>query len=183
MEAFDPSPGRFSATARLFSLVEELPRDKQLILLKQLLGDRITTHIYKMVLEMSEDQQQRLLDQMMEHPSDEPPVITLNLDEDDIAMRQIQRKACRLKAVYVVDAKTYESIITDISTVGMFIKTDAAYPPGTRIRVGCRLPGLERPLIVNGEILRSEESGIGVRIKVLTADQERSILTFIAARP
>jgi hypothetical protein len=183
MEEFDPRLSRFSTTARLFSLVDELPRDKQLILLKQLLGNRITTHIYKLVLEMSEHQQQRLMDQLMESPADESPVITLNLDEDDTAMRQIQRKACQLKAVYVVDAKTFESVITDISTVGMFIKTDAVYPPGKPIRVGCRLPGLERPLIVNGEILRSEEFGIGVRIKALTAEQEKAILTFIAARP
>jgi hypothetical protein len=85
--------------------------------------------------------------------------------------------------IYVVDAKTFESVITDISTVGMFIKTDVAYPPGKPIRIGCRLPGIERPLIVNGEILRSEESGIGVRIKGLTTEQEKAIRTFIAARP
>jgi len=34
-------------------------------------------------------------------------------------------------------------------------------------------------LIINGEILRSEPSGIGIRLKSLPADQEKAILAFI----
>jgi PilZ domain len=182
MEEFGPPLSPYSTTARLFGLVDELPKDKQLILLEQLLGDRITIHICQLALELPIDQQQRLLEQLTEHPFDEAPVTTLNLDEDDTAMRQIHRKACRLKAVSVVDARTFESVITDISTVGMFIKTDAVYPPGKPIRVSCRLPGVERPLILRGEILRSEESGIGVRLKGLTVDQQKAIQSFIEQR-
>jgi hypothetical protein len=181
MDDFAPRLGRFNTTARLFSLVDDLPRDKQLILLKQLLGDRITTHLYKVVLEMPGDQQQRLLEQLVENPFEEAQVITLDLD-DDTSMRQIPRAECRLKTVFVVDAKTFEGEITDISTVGMFIKTGISCPPGKPIRISCRLPGLERPLILSGEILRSEDAGIGVRLKAPTAQQDTAIRKFIAAR-
>jgi hypothetical protein len=61
----------------------------------------------------------------------------------------------------------------------MFIKTERSYPPGKPIRISCRLPGLERPLILNGEILRNEPAGIGIRLKSLPADQEKAILAFI----
>jgi hypothetical protein len=182
MDEIAPPLGRFSTTARLFALVDELPRDKQLILLKQLLGDRITTHLYQLVLELPEDQHLRMLEQLMELPFGEAPVTTLNLDEDE-TMRQIQRKSCRLRAVCVLDANTFDGIITDISTVGMFIKTERSFPVGKPIRVSCRLPGLERALILRGEILRNEPSGIGIRLKDLTADQDKAIRAFIASPP
>jgi hypothetical protein len=160
MEEMAARLGRFSTTGRLFTLVDELPRDKQLILLKQLLGDRITTHLFKLVMEMSEEQQTRLLEQMLDFPFSEAMVTTLTLDDDDALIRQMQRTSCRLRAVCV-------------------IKTERSYPPGKPIRISCRLPGLERPLILNGEILRNEPAGIGIRLKSLPADQEKAILAFI----
>jgi len=183
MDEIAPRLGRFSTTARLFALVDELPRDQQLILLKQLLGDRITTHIYQLVLEMPEEQHLRMLEQLLEIPFGETPVITLNLDDDEGLIRQIHRKSCRLRAVCVLDANTFDGIITDISTVGMFIKTERSFPVGKPIRVSCRLPGLEKALILKGEILRIEPSGIGIRLKDLTDHQDRAIRAFIASPP
>lgn len=180
MDEMAPRLGRFSTTARLFALVDELPRDKQLILLKQLLGDRITTHLFQLVLDMPEEQQQRMLEQLVEFPFGEGPVTTLNLDEDE-TIRQIQRKSCRLRAVCVLDASTFDGIITDISSIGMFIKTERSFPIGKPIRISCRLPGLEKALILRGEILRIEPSGIGIRLKDLTADQDKAIRAFIAS--
>jgi len=171
--------GRFSTTARLFSLVDELPKDKQLILLKQLLGDRITIHLYKLVLEMPEELQSRLLEQMLDFPFSEAAVTTLTLDENETFIRQMQRTSCRLHAVCVLDATTCDGIITDISTVGLFIKTGRSFSAGKPIRISCRLPGLGRPLILNGEVLRSEPSGIAVRLISLTPEQDQAIRDFI----
>ena len=140
-----PSLGRFGVTARLFHMVDEMPRDKQLILLKQLLGERITSHLCKLIVEMTDDQLQRLCEQLDELPFEDAPVTTINLDEDGAPMRQISRASCQLKAICVADGHTFESVITDISTVGIFIKSPpAAYPAGKPIRVSCRLPGREK---------------------------------------
>jgi hypothetical protein len=38
-------------------------------------------------------------------------------------------------------------------------------------------------LILNGEILRSEPTGIGIRLKMLPPHQDRAIRAFITARP
>ena len=162
--------------------MDELPKEKQLILLKQLLGDRITNHLNKLVLEMPEEQQSRLLEQLLDFPSGETAVTTLTLDENEALIRQMQRRACRLHAVCVLDATTCEGIITDISTVGMFIKTERSFPVAKPIRVSCRLPGLERPLILSGDIIRSEPAGIGIRLKNLRPEQERAIHDFINQR-
>jgi hypothetical protein len=179
MDDFGSQLGRFSTTARLFGVVDELSRDQQFILLKQLLGERITQKLYKLVLEMSEEQRLHLFEQLMEIPLEPAEGATINLDEEDVPMRQIPRKACRLRAVCVLDATTFDGIITDISTVGLFIQTQRSFPSGKAIRVSCRLPGLERALILNGEILRSEPAGIGIRLKALRPEHERAILAFI----
>ncbi|MCU0591170.1 MAG: PilZ domain-containing protein [Desulfobacterales bacterium] len=182
MDEFGSPLGRFGTTVRLFSLVDQLPKDQQLILLKQLLGERITQHLYKLVLEMTGDQRQRLFEQLIESPPEPTEVTTINLDEDDSPMRQIHRKACHLRAVCVLDAATFDGTITDISTVGMFIKTERSFPAGKPIRISCRLPGLEKALIFSGETIRSEPTGIGIRLNGLRPEQERAIRAFIHNR-
>lgn len=182
MDEFGSQLGRFNTTARLFGLVEQLPKEQQLILLKQLLGERITQHLYKLVLEIPESQRQRLLEQLVEFPLEPTEVTTVNLDEEDTPMRQVQRKACRLRAVCAVDAGTFDGIVTDISTVGMFIRTERSVPAGKAIRVSCRLPGLERPLVLNAETQRSGSSGLGIRLKDLRPEHDRAIRAFIGGR-
>ncbi|TFG40641.1 MAG: PilZ domain-containing protein, partial [Syntrophobacterales bacterium] len=110
-------------------------------------------------------------------------VTTINLDEDGAPMRQISRTSCQLKAICVADGHTFESVITDISTVGMFIKSPPeAYPAGKPIRVSCRLPGREKALVLNGEVLRGETAGIAVRLTGLSDEQETAIRQFILNR-
>ncbi len=179
MDDFGSPLGRFSTTARLFGLVDRLPKNQQWILLRQLLGERITQHLFKLVLEMSEVERQHLFEQLMEAPPEQTEVTTVNLDEEDTPMRQISRKACRLRAVCVLDSSTFDGTITDFSTVGLFIKTDRSFPAGKPIRISCRLPGLQRPLILNGEIIRSAPPGIGIRLKALRPEQDRAIRAFI----
>ena len=80
------------------------------------------------------------------------------------------------------DGGTFEAVITDISLVGMFIKTERALPPAKAVRISCRLPGAATPLILDGHVQRSEPTGIGLRLKALTPDQERAIRAFIKDR-
>lgn len=182
MDEFGPPLGRFSTMAHLFSLVEQLPRSQQLILLAQLLGERLTQHLYKLVLEMSDVERRRLVELLAEPPLDQADVTTIVLDEEDAPLRQLQRKACRLRAVCVIDASTFDGTVTDISTVGLHIETAESYPVGKPIRVSCRLPGLERPLILSGDIIRSGPAGIGVRLNALRPEQEGAIRAFIISR-
>jgi hypothetical protein len=178
MKDIGPRLGHFTTTARLFALVAELPRDKQLILLKGLLGDRIVPHLYKLVLDLPEDQQQHLLDQLIELPN-EDPVTTLHLDEDESHIRRVDRTACRLRAVCVADSGTFDAVITDISLVGLFLKTERSFPPGKTIRISTRLPDAVKPLILSGRIRRSEPGGIGVGLAPPTPEQEKAIRAFL----
>jgi hypothetical protein len=182
MQDFSRQPGRFETTARLFDLVAALPFEKRLDLLERLLGERLAAHLMQRVIEMSADRRQILYDQLAAPPSEEAPVITVNLDGDDSLMRQSHRKACRLKAIYVAGTRTLEALVTDIGTAGLFLKTDAAHPAGKKIRISTRLPGLPQALILNGVIMRSDPAGMAVRFESLKADQMQAIKGFIAAR-
>ena len=64
MIAPDPTPGKFGITTRLFRLVGNMPKEQQLVLLRQLLGDKISNHLYKLIVEMTEEQQIILFEQI-----------------------------------------------------------------------------------------------------------------------
>jgi hypothetical protein len=110
------------------------------------------------------------------------PVTTLTLEDDETAIRQVDRTSCRLRAVCAADGGTFEAVITDISLVGMFIKTERTLPPAKAVRISCRLPGAAKPQILDGHVQRSEPTGIGLRLKALTPDQASAIRAFINAR-
>ena len=74
---------------------------------------------------------------------------------------------------------TFEALITDISLVGLFLKTDRTITPGKPIRISCRLPGSDKPLIVNGLIQRSGPDGMGVQLTSLTPNQQSLIRSFL----
>ena len=84
----DPQTDRYGVTLRLFNLISVLPRDQQLILLKQLVGDKVTAHLFKLIVEMSEDQQLILLEQMGHHLEFEPPERTVSLEGNEPSMRE-----------------------------------------------------------------------------------------------
>jgi hypothetical protein len=171
--------GRFEVTARLFGIVDRLPQDSQLSLLKELAGEDLTRLLFRLILDMPLGQRQRLLDQLMDVPFEDEPVLTLDLNGDDALLRQMPRTGCELRAICVVGKLTFEGLITDLSTFGMFIRTDRAMPAGEPIRLSFRLPGAERALVVEGDISRREPGGFGLSIRNLKPEHEKAIHRFI----
>lgn len=178
------SPGvRLDVLARLFERIEDLPRDQQLLLLKQLLGGRMTTRLFQLILDLSEEEKERLLEQWGAPREVELPSTTLTLDEDEALIRRIPRSSCRLRAICVVQATTFDGVVTDISPTGMFIQSPRSPAPGTPIRVSVRLPGAERAMILSGTVQRGEDSGFAVRLQGLAPEHEQAIRRFIDEAP
>jgi hypothetical protein len=78
----DPQLGKFAVTARLFKLINDLPKDKKLILLKRLIGDDVSSQLCKLIVEMTEEQQVILLEQLESMPVAEMPERTVSLEEN-----------------------------------------------------------------------------------------------------
>ena len=52
MNDLDSQIGKYKITARLFNFINDLPRDKQYILYKQLIKGNVTTELFKLIIDM-----------------------------------------------------------------------------------------------------------------------------------
>lgn len=180
MDEIRPSPVRFETTARLLAAIAALPVGARWALLERLLGDRLNGYLMRSVVEMPPDRRQGLLEWLLETPREEDGMATLTLDEEDTLMRRNHRRSCRLKAVAVAGARSFDAEVTDISAVGMFLATDAGKAPGTKIRVSTRLPGAPKPLVLSGVVTRGSPSGMAVKFEGLSPAQAEAIERFVA---
>ncbi len=165
MIASDPTLGKFDITARLFNLVSEMPKDQQVILLKQLVGERVAAHLYKLIVDMTEEQQIILLEQMGESPQVELPVKTVSIEESDASMRENLRKPCLINANYRIQDRKFKSYILDISIGGVFIETNAKFPIGEDLQLRFSLPNHPQPFTFSGKIAWSSAKGFGVKFE------------------
>ncbi len=175
----DPQLGNFNITARLFKIVDDMPKDQQLILLKQLIGENVTGHLFKLIVEMSEDQQAILLEQMGETPTVESPVTTVSLEESGTSMRENPRKPCLINTHYRIQNRNFKNYILDISIGGVFIETDQKFPVGRQIMLKFSLPSHNQPFTLTGRIAWSSPRGFGLQFDEMTPQQSHILKTFV----
>jgi Tfp pilus assembly protein PilZ len=179
LTADHPQAGRYGITARLFSLIGSLPKDQQLILLKQLVGDRVTEHLFKLIVEMTENQQLILLEQMGHPLESEPPERTVSLEGTEPSMRENPRKSCLINADYRIKGSSFRSYILDISIGGVFIETHERIPVGEKIVLNFTLPNLAQPFSMTGKIAWSGPQGFGVKFESLLPPQGKAIKSYV----
>jgi Tfp pilus assembly protein PilZ len=179
MIASDPTLGKFGITARLFSLVGDMPKDQQLILLKQLVGKRVAVHLYKLIVDMTEEQQIILLEQMGESPLVELPVKTVSIEESEASMRENPRKPCLINANYQDQNRQFKSYILDISIGGAFVETNAKFPVGKQLLLNFSLPNHPQPFSFSGKVAWSSAKGFGVKFENISVLQGDILKSFI----
>ena len=179
MIAADLTMGKFSITARLFKLVSDMPKDQQLILLKQLVGKRVSAHLYKLIVEMTEEQQIILLEQMGQLPKADLPVKMVSLEETEASMRENPRKPCLVSTNYRIQDRNYESYILDIGTGGVFIETNERFPKGKDLFFKFSLPNRSQPFTFSGKIAWSSPKGFGVKFDDVNPIQGEVLKSFI----
>jgi Tfp pilus assembly protein PilZ len=176
----DPQLGKFGVTARLFKLINDLPKDKKLILLKQLIGDDVSTQLCKFIIEMTEEQQVILLEQLESMPAAEMPERTVSLEGNESSMRENPRKPCLINANYTIQNQDYKSYILDISIGGVFIETDKKFTIGQKIGLNFLLPNNQKPFKINGTICWGSPRGFGVKFDSIPAPQEEILRSYVA---
>lgn len=179
MSAADIEYEEYSLIPRLFKLVNALPEEQQLTLLKKLLKDDIRRHLQKIIVDMTDTQQLKLLEKLEKIPADEMPVKTVSLDEEETSMRGHLRKPCLIPVNYTIQEQTYESYILDISTVGVFIETNESFSVGDEMVLSFSVPDYQQTLKLSGIIVWIGHQGIGVKFKNLSPYQEDMIKSFI----
>lgn len=180
MIASDPALGQFGVTARLFDLVSNIPKDQQLILLKQLVGKKVAAQLYKLIVDMTAEQQMILLEQMGESAPLELPVNTVSIEESEASMRENPRKPCLINAHYRMQDRKFKSYILDISIGGVFIESNAKFPIGKDLLLKFSLPDHPQPFTFRGKIAWNTAKGFGLKFENVSDLQRNLLKSFIA---
>jgi Tfp pilus assembly protein PilZ len=178
----DSQNGRYTVTARLFNIINELSNEKQFILYKQLVKDHINAELFKLIIDMSEDEKVQLLEQLGAVSYEDEFLRTVNLDDDESFMRENPRRICLIAVKCEIEDRSFKSYIIDISKVGAFIESNDLFAVGQKIIMAFNLPNHPDPFQLNGRIARSGPRGIGVKFYNLSPTQEDIILEFIESK-
>ena len=168
MTKSDTPSGKYPIIARLFELMNTISEDQLLMMLKQLLKEKLSTHIFKLVIDMSDEQQVALLEKLEE---------TVQGTGSKERRRQL-RKACLMPVEYSIQGRQFKGYILDISTHGAFIETNEYYFSGQVIIMKFSVPHYQKPLSISGEIVWSSQNGIGIKFEQLTPHQIEVIKAF-----
>lgn len=158
----------YSAVARLMALVSHLSESQLIGLLKQTIGDGFTHFLFKLALELSDDQQRTLLKK----------IEGMVLENGEIDKRGYPRKPCLVNVAYTVQNRNYRGFILDISGYGVFIETKDFFSIGQEITMRFSLPTHPKSFELNGEIVWSGTQGFGVKFVYLTQYQLQVIQSF-----
>jgi Tfp pilus assembly protein PilZ len=178
----EPQAGKYAVTVRLLGLIHKLRKDQQVILLKQLVGQRVTKHLFKLIVEMSEDQQLLLFEQLSGPLEMEPPERTLSLEETEPSRRENPRRACLMNADCHIKGDSFRSYMVDISiggVGGVFIETNERVPVGETILLNFTLPTFSHPVSLPGKVAWSGPQGFGVKFEVMPPPESRAIKDYI----
>jgi len=178
----DSNQSRFTVTARLFTIIDDLSHEKQFILYKQLVKDNIDAELFKLIIDMSEEEKTQLLMQLGALSDEYEALKTVDLDADNSFMRENPRKLCLLSVKCTIEDRSFKSYIIDISKLGVFIESNDRFPVGQKILMAFKLPNYFEAFQLDGRIARSGPRGIGVKFDNLSPDQEDVIRKFIESK-
>ncbi len=179
MTVQDDTTGEYNITERLFNFIDDLSVDKQFSLYQQLIEDKVSVQLYKLIIDMSDEEKTQLLEELDQVPFEEEPINTINLDENESFMREDSRKDCSIEVKCSVGDRSYTGHIINISEHGVFIESKDRSSLGQRIRMAFILPNAPAPMDLNGQINRSDLNGMGVLFLDLNQEQQDIIRAYI----
>lgn len=97
----------------------------------------------------------------------------------DKEQRKYSRKDFLTITDYNVGDRYYRDFIQDISASGVFIKTSQKFSVGQPILMTFMSPDNQKPFRINGQIIRTQKDGIGVKFKIKSQVQELVLKSFL----
>jgi len=92
--------------------------------------------------------------------------------------RQTPRVAVHLSATYRSLSRTVDAHVLNLSQSGLFLKCSDCDQVGTAAHVELALPNRE-PLVLDGVVVWSDPSGMGIRFGDLERDARMALANFI----
>ena len=181
MTTQDSQPGEYTVTELLFNCIDDLSKDMQFNLYQRLIEDEISIQLFKLIIDMSDEEKIQTLERLGKAPFDAEPIETINLDENDSVMRENDRKNCLVAVQCKVGDTSFNGSIINISVHGVFIECSERLRVGQTIQMAFELPNTLNPLVIKGRINRGGLRGIGVIFMDLDPDQHEIIRAYIAS--
>ena len=150
-------PKRYDRIASIFELIDTLPQSKKIEILEKMISKKATNVLQKLILDLPNSQLEALLE---------------DLKEKSLGKREHPRKDCMMTADYVFNDRAYRSFVKDISQSGAFIQTKVVFEIGDEIIQSFSLSDKQIPFKFTGEVVRSDQNGIGIRFKNLSNYQK-----------
>jgi Tfp pilus assembly protein PilZ len=94
--------------------------------------------------------------------------------------REAQRKQCAgIKVTYSMKDRLFNDPIDDISENGLFITTNEKFSPGKKITLTFMSFHKKGPILMKGNIVRTEKKGIGIKFFDTDEVQKNALSTFM----
>jgi Tfp pilus assembly protein PilZ len=113
----------------------------------------VTARLVELIGNISEDHQRTLLSQLEAYQSGN--------------RREHPRTPCFIPVDYATPDRVFKGFIEDISAGGVFIKPRTSFSVGEKITLTFSPPNYQEPIKINGEIVRSDQLGIGVKFRTV----------------
>jgi Tfp pilus assembly protein PilZ len=134
------------------------------------------------------DEVKKLTDRLMQavaglSPQRKKMLEALLQEWERLDYREDTRIPCFLPVDYSTSDRVYQDFINNLSSGGVFIETVSPFAIGQTISLIFSLPQLHKTFKIIGNIVRTEEDGIGVRFsEKLTPYQKEIIHSAIVTR-
>ncbi|TFG92466.1 MAG: hypothetical protein E4H15_03655 [Syntrophobacterales bacterium] len=179
MEPSEDQLERVRIISRLYKLIDSLSEEQHISLIKQLFRDDLPKYIFKMILDMPDNQQLMIIDQLEvmiegERLWDEEKVNILDIDT-----RRGSRKPCVILVDFSTEDISAQEFIHDISINGAFIKTDQPLVMGQEVALSFSVPNFEKSFELLGKVVRCNSEGIGVKFLNLSEKHQKIMKSFI----
>lgn len=148
---------RYDRIASIFELLDTLSQPKKIEILEKIISKNATNVLQKLILDLPDNQLTTLLE---------------DLKEQSLGKRANHRKECMMTTDYVHNDRAYRSFVKDISESGAFVQTKVLFEIGDEIIQSFSLSDKQIPFKFTGEVVRSDQNGIGIRFKNLSNYQK-----------
>ena len=110
--------------------------------------ESVTNELIETIKKLSESQQEYLLQAVKDWINDH---------------REYPRKECQAEVIYSDNNRLAQGMIANISAGGLYLQPDSPFAVGQEITLTFEHPFAKKQIKVAGEIIRSDQKGIGVK--------------------
>ena len=126
---------------------------------------RYVDRLFEIISDMSEKERKELLDDLEKRKTKK--------------IRKHPREERLITVNYVSKGRAYQNFIQDISTEGAFIETREPFTVGDNLLLTISYSKEQRPFKIEGEIVRIDPKGVGIKFKKVSQVQEELINSII----